>query len=231
MATALKHVESDDAARTLDQLAEEFVSSGTPPTVSHPKMLFESGKPGIERPLRAATPLIEKVGDLFAEPGVTHLAHCISADCKMGAGIAKTFVARFGPSSFRQRVAAMAPVVGCVVTLPTESGKTVYNLVTKENYYDKPVLPAVIEALMSMRSHARAKGVRRIAMPRIGCGLDGLRWTDVRQAIEYLFGQSGIQILIVDVDAPRYQRLGEAAFGETDVRDKKRTRVDEPALK
>jgi len=213
-----------DAIATIDRLADEFVS--------RPKTLLDHDTPSNSRPPHISSPLIEKRGDLFAEPGVTHLAHCISADCKMGAGIAKSFVARFGPTSFRRRVAAMSPVVGSIVSISTESGKTVYNLITKEKYYDKPLLVALIESLMEMRSHARANGVKRIAMPRIGCGLDGLQWAEVRRVLDYLFSQSGIEILVIDLDAPRTARLPEREFGETDVREKKRLRViDEPAPK
>lgn len=35
-------------------------------------------------------------GDLFTSPGTDSLAHCISEDCHMGAGIAAIFKKKFG---------------------------------------------------------------------------------------------------------------------------------------
>jgi O-acetyl-ADP-ribose deacetylase (regulator of RNase III) len=32
--------------------------------------------------------------------------------------------------------------------------------------------------------HALRNGVKRIGMPRIGCGIGGLRWEDVRPLVE-----------------------------------------------
>lgn len=181
--------------RMRDQSASHVaavLSSGPTPTVDGQSVALASRF--------APLPLIERVGDLFAEPA-DHLAHCVSVDCKLGAGIAKTFVERFGRASFRNRIASTLPVVGCVVVLGTESGKTVYNLVTKEKYWQKPTLPALIETLIAMRSHAQSNAVRRIAMPRIGCGLDQLEWRAVREAIEYVFLHSGVQIIVVELAA------------------------------
>ena len=41
-------------------------------------------------------PIYEVNGDLFSAPCSSSLAHCISRDCKLGAGIAKTFRQQFG---------------------------------------------------------------------------------------------------------------------------------------
>ena len=223
--TALAHMTTtslDEADRLLNRLAADFirgadVASIAPAYLAEARALADAPKSptlvtagsvlassrttnmAAVRGTHAPTPIIEKRGDLFAEPGVTHLAHCISADCKLGAGIAKTFVAKFGPASFRQRIAMTKPVVGGVAIVGTESGQTVYNLVTKRLYYEKPTLPALIETLLAMRAHARANDVRRIAMPRIGCGLDALPWPQVREALQHVFGQSGIQIVVVEL--------------------------------
>lgn len=177
-------------------------------------------------------PLIEKRGDLFTESGLQRLAHCISADCKLGAGIAKTFVAKFGPASFRQRIAATRPTLGTVTVLVTECGKVIYNLVTKEKYWQKPTLAAVVECLIAMRNDAVTHGVKRIGMPRIGCGLDQLKWEDVRAAIEHVFANTGVQIVVVDFGAaPTAERRAETFSAPREVAGTvpaKRLRVDEP---
>ena len=46
---------------------------------------------------------------------------------------------------------------------------------TKEKYSDKPTYDSMRYSLEKMREHAGQHGVKEIAMPRIGCGLDGLQ--------------------------------------------------------
>lgn len=46
---------------------------------------------------------------------------------------------------------------------------------------------AIETALRSMREQADAKGVTRIAAPRIGVGYGGLSWKKVRAIIEAVF--------------------------------------------
>ena len=38
-----------------------------------------------------------------------------------------------------------------------------------------------------MRGHARQNSVREIALPKIGCGLDGLQWNAVRTLLKNVF--------------------------------------------
>ena len=48
-----------------------------------------------------------------------------------------------------------------------------------------------------MRGHALLNNITKISMPKIGCGLDKLQWTDVFKLIQDTFIYSGIQIQIV----------------------------------
>ena len=43
---------------------------------------------------------------------------------------------------------------------------------------------------------ARGEGITKIAMPRIGCGLDGLNWQDVKKALQDVFDNTDIEILV-----------------------------------
>lgn len=127
----------------------------------------------------------------------TDLAHCISADFAMGKGIAADMEQRFGlreqlrweHSGYQEMWAkdrrGDALRTGCV-----------FNLVTKERYFHKSTLRTMCEALTRMRDIAGREGIRRIAMPRIGCGLDRLSWEDVRQLIHEVFGRTDAEILV-----------------------------------
>ena len=72
----------------------------------------------------------------------------------------------------------------------------VFNLVTKERYYHKPTLNSLEVSLNEMKDYAVEMGVKKIAMPQIGCGLDRLNWSDVSVLIEEVFGDTDIEILV-----------------------------------
>ena len=67
---------------------------------------------------------------------------------------------------------------------------------TKKNYWHKPKLEALHEALLSLKRHPNANG--KLAMPKIGCGLDNLNWQDVEQLIRKVFADTDIEILVCD---------------------------------
>lgn len=109
-------------------------------------------------------------------------AHCISADFALGAGIAREF-RRYGtvkeledhyPSNFWQ---------GRGYVLKTSKPRVTYNLVTKGKYYNKPTYQTLIEALNGLRAAMSTDGKTKVAMPLIGCGLDKLEWTRVKEII------------------------------------------------
>ena len=51
-------------------------------------------------------------------------------------------------------------------------------------------------ALLAMRDHIVSNGVRRLAMPKIGCGLDRLAWDDVIELILSTFSATTLEIQV-----------------------------------
>lgn len=144
--------------------------------------------------------------DLFDMPNDYVLAHCISADFALGAGIAKEFNKRFRTrddlfftacgnmiESWDEKGENNMPQGCCIVT---HQNPVVFNLVTKRNYWDKPTLKSIEEALEDMRFCGYLFGKDKIAMPRIGCGLDKQKWSDVKPLIEKVFGDTDFEIVI-----------------------------------
>ena len=127
--------------------------------------------------------LSEMDGDLFDAPTSASLCHCISGDCKLGRGIAKQFREKF---DIMNTLKAKKTPVGGVVVLK-EKDRYIYNLVTKENYYQKPTYTALAMSLEAMKLHALTHNVKKICMPQIGCGLDNLHWPWVKMRIEQVF--------------------------------------------
>ena len=134
--------------------------------------------------------LHEIKGDLFT--ATSALAHCVSVDLAMGKGVAVMFKQKFGGVS---ELHAQGRGVGQVATLQ-RGGRHVYYLITKEKYYNKPTYSSLRLALEAMADHMRANGVESVAMPRIGCGLDGLQWDKVRGRLQELVKEKGVNVVV-----------------------------------
>ena len=130
--------------------------------------------------------------DLFSMPQGYFLAHCISSDFALGAGIAKTFDSvynmRFklfnGYPDYKYH-GGDALLIG-----------NVFNLVTKERYWHKPTYETVKHALETMRGQMDFKSITKLAIPKIGCGLDRLSWDKVYEIICEVFEDVDVDIVV-----------------------------------
>ena len=143
--------------------------------------------------------------DLFSVSSDYYLAHCISADFKMGAGIAKKF-AEMGTREWLFDLYDDKPYPwngtgACVYTWAANAKgkyKGVFHLITKEKYYHKPTYSTLKQSLESLKYSASSSihDAKKIAMPKIGCGLDRLDWNKVRPMIQEVFADTDIEILV-----------------------------------
>jgi hypothetical protein len=63
-----------------------------------------------------------------------------------------------------------------------------YNLIafpTKHHYKDKSDVLLIEKSLSELKSMIEKFGIKKVYMPRIGCGLGGLYWPDVKMKIEH----------------------------------------------
>ena len=74
--------------------------------------------------------------------------------------------------------------------------ENVYNLVTKGNVHECPTYDNLRKTLIDMRDMMVERQQSKLAMPKIGCGLDGLDWNIVRAIIKEVFENTDIEILI-----------------------------------
>ena len=77
---------------------------------------------------------------------------------------------------------------------PTTSSIT-YELNRK--FSEKPTLDNLRMSLEDLRGHVLLKNVTKVSIPKIGCGLDKLQWTDVFKLIQETFTYYGFQIQII----------------------------------
>lgn len=138
----------------------------------------------------------ETRGDLFMVPQGYYLAHCISGDYALGAGIAKKFdeVYNMRFKLFRDYAIPDGEKfanVGRALLVDN-----VFNLVTKERCFHKPTYDTLYDTLVDMREQCEDFGITKLAMPRIAAGLDRLNWEKVKDVIDDVFKDTDIEILV-----------------------------------
>ncbi|XP_005026882.4 ADP-ribose glycohydrolase OARD1 isoform X1 [Anas acuta] len=131
-------------------------------------------------------------GDLFSCPQTDALAHCISEDCRMGAGIAVLFKKKFGGV---QELLDQQKKTGEVAVLQRDD-RYIYYLITKKKVSHKPTYEDMRKSLEAMKTHCLNNGVTDISMPKIGCGLDRLDWDKVSAILGEVFEDTDIKITV-----------------------------------
>jgi O-acetyl-ADP-ribose deacetylase (regulator of RNase III) len=144
----------------------------------------------------------EEQRDLFTVPTDYILVHCISADLAMGAGIAKEFTRRGVKAKLQrdyQDDIEDIEVGDCLVSDATD-WRCEFSFVTKEKYWQKPTYETMRMALEDAKDLCeetiRNGYTMKLAMPRIGCGLDRLQWVKVKEIIEEVFADTDVEILV-----------------------------------
>ena len=140
----------------------------------------------------------EENRDLFTVPQGYYLAHCITEDFSLGAGIAKKMDEVF---NMREKLINWYDSIPFKDTEETYVGRAicidnVYNLVLKKKPNKKAKYKKLRSTLEDMLENMHENLVTKIAMPKIGCGHEGLEWDRVREIIEEVFEDTDIEILI-----------------------------------
>jgi O-acetyl-ADP-ribose deacetylase (regulator of RNase III) len=68
--------------------------------------------------------------------------------------------------------------------LDEQTGVWIYNLATQQEPGADARLDAIADSVRAAISHARANAVSTIYLPRMGAGIGGLKWDDVRDTLE-----------------------------------------------
>lgn len=145
---------------------------------------------------------VEKQCDLFEEYGDrddVYFVHCISADCAMDAGIAVQFVDWF-KKKYDLNLRSFCSYEDVNEGTCIDTGR-LFNLVTKESYWDKPTYSSLEKSLkcmaeIYMQNYVFNSMDGTIVMPRIGCGLDQLEWTKVKEIIFEVFKYVPVNIVV-----------------------------------
>ncbi|XP_073725267.1 uncharacterized protein [Misgurnus anguillicaudatus] len=136
--------------------------------------------------------IVHKKGDIFSSPATEPLAHCVSADCAYGAGIAVQFKAKYGT----QKVVRQNKHTGeCAVT-HEDDGRLIFHLITKQNCTDLPTYENFTHSLRCMREWCEKENITSVSTPRLGCGLDKLDFHRVLGILTEVFRDLNITITV-----------------------------------
>lgn len=140
--------------------------------------------------------ITEEKGNLFDCKEDYVLVHCISEDCAMGAGIAVEFQRKFNMRIYLlEMLARTSKHYPCAILYPLKKQKVI-NMITKEKYWHKPTYETLERSLDEVVEICKANGFTKLAMPKIGCGLDRLNWIQVKSLLEEKFKDMPIEILV-----------------------------------
>jgi hypothetical protein len=141
--------------------------------------------------------------DLFDGSDDESLAHCVSSDFQMSAGIAVDFKTKFGGLTELRNS-------GCstgTCTYLKRGERYIFYLVTKAKYHNKPTCATFRAAIDYMAVCVKSLGVKRVFLPyMIGCGLDRLDWDWVYGQFEQAFTYVPVELVFcrkpLTVDRP-----------------------------
>lgn len=123
-----------------------------------------------------------------------YYAHCISRDYALGAGIAVEFDKRY---DMRNRLLKLAEEKTETLDEKCIEVENVFNLITKEKYWEKPSYNSLEESLLEMKEKlSKNKNIKKLVMPKIGCGLDRLSWDKVEPMVQEIFKDLDIEIVV-----------------------------------
>jgi O-acetyl-ADP-ribose deacetylase (regulator of RNase III) len=123
-------------------------------------------------------------GNIFNLPDVKNYAHGCNCAGAMGKGIALQFKEKYNQMylEYKKRCKDGDFSLGDVFSYDYGEG-TVFNLGTQKTWKTKAELKAIEDSLLKMLVYARQNGIEKIALPKIGAGLGGLVWDDVKATI------------------------------------------------
>jgi O-acetyl-ADP-ribose deacetylase (regulator of RNase III) len=147
------------------------------------------------------------------------LAHCVSQDLVMNAGIAKTFrhvldacpvTRNEWEADLKSQGCKVGRVAVCPIVLVAARGQEgsektgdkmdprwAFHLVTKRVFRDKPKFADLKLCLKQLLTECRDMQLTDVAIPHLGAGLDRLQWKQVLACVKRVFVDGAVRVHVV----------------------------------
>lgn len=141
--------------------------------------------------------LTEITGNLL-HADLPAIAHGCNRQGMMGAGIARAFRATY-PEMYREyRALCQADRFPLGSFFAWDTGEQViYNLATQNRGGPDASIGAIRAAVGRALADCETRGIAQLGVPRIGAGIGGLAWDEVRAALEELASESPVELVVV----------------------------------
>jgi len=124
-------------------------------------------------------------GNIFSLQDIPNYAHGCNCAGAMGKGIALQFKEKFPQMYIEYKNLCKKGLfpLGDIYVYNYGNG-TIFNLGTQTTWKTNANLNAVESSLIKMLSYAHQNNICKIALPKIGAGLGGLNWDDIKFIID-----------------------------------------------
>ena len=150
--------------------------------------------------------ITEKTGDAVAIAAglpIPALAHGVNCKGRMGKGFALQ-VRQGWPSMYERyqhmcQVGLLAP--GGFMAWQSPRGGWLWNLASQDSVGASARIEWVEQSVRSMAEHAQSMGIDQVASVRIGCGIGGLEWDEVREVLQGI--DSELELIVCQLENPQ----------------------------
>lgn len=139
----------------------------------------------------------EERGDLFETGPEWAMCQTISKDLETGVGgLAVAFKKNFGGFIELKNQNLEVGNIGVL----QKKGRCIYYLVIKKEMKGKPTMASLEACIRAMREHMVKNGVKKLAMPHIGCGKNHLSWGAVQELLLNIYDKDDVELLAISHD-------------------------------
>ena len=159
--------------------------------------------------------MVDFVTGNLLEAQVDALVNTVNTRGVMGKGVALQFKRAFPDNykAYRAACAAGTVTLGRMFVFATgrlERPRYIINFPTKDHWRSRSRLGDIEAGLEDLRRVLTDLEIHSVALPPLGCGLGGLRWSDVRPRIEEALAEFPVQALVFEPHgAPAPERMSE----------------------
>jgi O-acetyl-ADP-ribose deacetylase (regulator of RNase III) len=138
-------------------------------------------------------------GDLFLLPGCTSFMHGCNAVGSMGKGIAIEFKTRWPAMYSAYKKACLEKRISCgELFIWQDQNSFIFNAITQPRLGACAKYDFVENCCKLAKEQCEVRGVSKLGLPRIGAGIGGLDWDQVKKIFNETFTDSNVQFLVIE---------------------------------